>query len=488
MGISATTALALDLGATSGRAILGTLSDGRLSIQEIHRFRNEPLQTAGGLRWNTNALRTALEQGLRNAGDHTARLDSVGVDTWGVDYALLDANNDLIEEPYCYRDPRTDGVMERLIQKLGRTRLYQATGIQFMQINSLYQLHSTPLDERAALFLTMPDLMNYWLTGGTAACEYSNATTTQMVDCQTRCWSSPIVEEAGIPGRILPPIVMPGADLGPLTADFRRLGPHLDSTRVIAPACHDTGSAVAAVKASGTTAFLSSGTWSLLGTEVAQPITSDEALRLNFTNEGGVNGTVRLLKNITGMWLLEGCLRDWSAQGMTLDYPRIVEAARQAAPFRCMIDPDHSSYLHPESMTAAITRYCHSTGQAAPSTPGELARVIMESLALKYRVVLEQLESITGTRFEEIRVIGGGSDNDLLNEFTANATGRRVVAGPKEATALGNLIVQFWGAGSIESIDEGRDLISRSFEPRVFHPQADWNAHYTAFQNLLCRL
>jgi rhamnulokinase len=242
------------------------------------------------------------------------------------------------------------------------------------------------------------------------------------------------------------------------------------------------------VKASGTTAFLSSGTWSLLGTEVPQPITTDAALRLNFTNEGGVNGTVRLLKNITGMWLLEGCLRDWSAQGQTLDYPQIVDAARQASPFRCFIDPDHASFLHPQSITGAITAYCHSTAQPAPTSTGEFARVIMESLALKYRVVLEQLESITGTRFDEIRVIGGGSGNELLNEFTANATGRRVIAGPKEATALGNLIVQFAGAGAIASIDEGRDLISRSFEPRVFLPQSGWNRQYSAFQNLLCRL
>ncbi|HEY3742949.1 MAG TPA: FGGY family carbohydrate kinase, partial [Bryobacteraceae bacterium] len=224
MGISATTSLALDLGATSGRAILGTLSDGRLSIHEIHRFRNEPVQTAGGLRWNTALLRAALEEGLRNAGQHTSRLDSVGVDTWGVDYALLDANGDLIGEPYCYRDSRTDGVMQPLIEKLGRSRLYQATGIQFMQINTLYQLHSTTVDERAALFLTMPDLMNYWLTGGVAVCEYSNATTTQMIDCHRRCWS-PIIEDAGIPMHILPPIVMPGADLGGLSAKFRQIGP-----------------------------------------------------------------------------------------------------------------------------------------------------------------------------------------------------------------------------------------------------------------------
>ena len=490
VGNQPTTALAFDLGATSGRAILGTLLNGQLSIQEIHRFRNHPVETPRGLRWNTRALREAMEEGLCKAGEHTARLDSIGVDTWGVDYALLDQNGRLLGEPYAYRDPRTDGVMDPLVNKIGKQRLYQATGIQFMQINTLYQLHATTLQEPAliadaALFLTMPDLLNYWLTG-VAACEYTNATTTQMLDCRKRCWSS-IIEDAGIPWQILPPIVPPGTVLGPLVEDFRKIGSHLETTRVIAPACHDTGSAVAAVRASVSTAFISSGTWSLLGTEFEEPIRTSEAMNLNFTNEGGVNGTVRLLKNITGMWLLEGCMRDWSKQGQTLTYADIVTAARGAGAFRCFIDPDNPRFLHPECMTAAITAYCDSTDQSVPQSPGEFARAILESLALKYRVVLCQLQSLTGTRFTDIRVIGGGSDNDLLNEFTANATGCRVIAGPKEATALGNLIVQFAGAGAIASIDRGRDLISQSFKPRVFLPQEDWSAAYTTFHNQICR-
>jgi rhamnulokinase len=356
-----------------------------------------------------------------------------------------------------------------------------------MQINTLYQLHSAPPGElgRASLFLTIPDLFNFWLSG-VAVCEYSNATTTQMLDCNLRTWSS-IVEAAGIPCQILPRIVMPGTVLGPLTAAFRQLGPHLENTQVIAPACHDTGSAVAAVRASGTTAFLSSGTWSLLGTEISKPVNTDTALALNFTNEGGVNGTIRLLKNITGLWLLEGCMRDWSKQGITLDYAQIVEAARGSLPFRRLIDPDHPAFLHPGHMTDAIAEYCHSTAQPVPETPGEFARAILEGLALKYRVVLEQLESLTSAIFTTIRVIGGGSGNDLLNQFAASATGRRVIAGPKEATALGNLIVQFAGTGAIGSIEEGRDLISHSFETRVFTPREDWNAAYADFRTLLCR-
>ena len=331
----------------------------------------------------------------------------------------------------------------------------------------------------------MPDLLHFWLSG-VIACEYTNATTTQMVDCCHRGWTN-FGESAGVHRNILPPLVEPGTRLGPLADAFRGIEPHLQNTSVIAPASHDTASAVAAVRASGDTAFLSSGTWSLLGTEIERPVNTEAAMNLNFTNEGGVNGTVRLLKNITGMWLVEGCLRDWLQEGLTLDYAQIVEAARNARPFRCFIDPDHASFLHPASMTGAIAGYCASTGQATPQTPGDFSRAILESLALKYRLVLEQLESLTGTAINQIRVIGGGSDNNLLNEFTAHATGRRVIAGPKEATALGNLIVQFAGAGAIASIDEGRDLISHSFEPRVFHPQQDWSAAYTTFQKYLCR-
>ena len=491
MGIRPTRALAFDLGATSGRAILGTLADGRLSISEIHRFPNEPVQTAHGLRWNSQALRQALERGLALAGEYTARLDSVGVDTWGVDYALLDQNGELLAEPYHYRDPRTDGIMDPLVNKVGKFWIYSLTGIQFMQINTLYQLHAhvtqePELFQRASVLLTMPDLLNYWLTGLTVS-EYTNATTTQMVDCRTRWWSSPLIEAAGIPPHIAPKMVSPGTDLGALIESLKRIGSHLTCTRVIAPACHDTGSAVAAVRASGSTAFLSSGTWSLLGTEIRQAVLSDAAMQLNFTNEGGVNGTVRLLKNITGLWLLEGCMRDWAKQGLTLNYNSIVEAARNAPAFRCFIDPDNALFLHPKSMTAAIVKYCRQNGQSAPTTPGEFARAVLEGLALKYRTVLEQLETLTGTRFTEIRVIGGGSDNNLLNEFTANATGRRVIAGPKEATALGNLIVQLAGAGAIESIDEGRDLISRCFEPRIFTSQQDWSAAYNSFQQILCQ-
>jgi rhamnulokinase len=473
VGISAhesITALAFDLGASSGRAILGSLSNGRLDVQEIHRFRNDPLHTRDGLRWNAPALRAALEAALAAA----PRLDSVGVDTWGVDYGLIGADGELLANPHHYRDSRTDGVMESLTAKIGKERIYGITGIQFMQINTLYQLRAAVLNDLESLasakaMLTMPDLLNYWLTG-VIANEYTNATTTQMIDCRTRQWSPDLLCEAGIPSHLPQRIIEPGTVLGPLKSCARTL--------VVAPACHDTGSAVAAVEASGTAAFLSSGTWSLLGTEVRTPVVSAEAMRLNFTNEGGVDGTVRLLKNITGMWLLESCINEWKQAGRMFTYDELISASRDAKPFVSLIDPDDALFLHPASMTAAIDQYCAKTHQPTPDSPGAYVRAILEGLALKYRVVLEQLESLTGTTFIEIRVIGGGSHNTLLNQFTADATGRRVIAGPKEATALGNLIVQLAGIGALGSIQEGRALIARCFEPRTYEPAGDWSAPY----------
>lgn len=474
------TALAFDLGATSGRAILGTLSpDGRLSIREVHRFPNTPVDSPQGLRWDAPGLRQALSTGLEHARSLAPQLDSVGVDTWGVDYALLDHQGELLSNPYHYRNPRTDRIFDSLVDRLGRDLIYRITGIQFLSINTLYQLRAAALDEpdllgRAATFLTMPDLMHYWLTGGTArVCEYTNATTTQLLDCTARDWSTELFDAIGVPRSIAPPIVRPGTAIG-----------QCGSAQVIAPATHDTGSAVAAVEASGGTAFLSSGTWSLLGTEVPHPIANEAARRLNFTNEGGVNGTIRLLKNITGLWLLEGCIKDWGAAAAS--YPQLVAAARAAAPFVTILNPDDQLFLHPPSMTGAIAEYCHRTGQPVPSTPGATVRAILEGLALRYRSVLEQLESLTGTPITQIRVIGGGSENELLNDFTASATGRRVLAGPKEATALGNLIVQFAGTGALGSIAEGRARIAESFIPRVFEPRdpAAWDAAYQRFPNV----
>ena len=481
--------LAFDLGASSGRAILGRLKDGRLSIEELRRFRNDPVSHNGELHWNLPALWSEMQSSLESLAAHgVERLDSIGVDTWGVDYALLGEHGALLENPYHYRDARTDGLMEEVTRRLSRERIYSVTGIQFMPINTLYQLYAaarrTPkLLAAARSLLTIPDLLNSWLTGK-IVCEYTNASTTQFLDGKTRHWAADLLRDLDIPTHFLAPIVAPGTVLGGLLPDLARR-PALAMTAVVAPACHDTGSAVAAVRASGKTAFLSSGTWSLLGTEVRTPIASPEALRLNFTNEGGVAGSVRLLKNITGLWLLEGCRRDWERQGQALEWPALLAAAESAAPFRHLIDPDDQSFVRPEEMTAAIAAYCKRTDQPLPASPGAFVRAILESLALKYRLVLEELESLTGTHFDIIRVIGGGSQNEMLNQFTADATARTVLAGPAEATALGNLAMQMVGSGMIGSLDEARDLIDRSFPARSYTPRSTdrWDTAYSKLQS-----
>ena len=485
------TLLAFDLGASSGRAIAGRLHDGRLSLQELHRFPNDPVFVNGAMHWDILAIWSQMRASLASlASRGIERVDSIGVDTWGVDYALLGEGGVLLENPYHYRDSRTDGVMERVISRVGRERIYGITGIQFMSINTLYQLvaaaERTPkLLAAAQALVTVPDLLNFWLSGK-IACEYTNATTTQFLDSRTRQWSTELLGELGVPTHMLAPVIQPGTVLGPLVADLARL-PGLGETQVVAPACHDTGSAVAAVRAGGSTAFLSSGTWSLLGTEVPQAIAGPEAARLNFTNEGGVCGTVRLLKNITGMWLLEGCRKSWES----FSWEDLLAMSTVEQPFQHLLDPDHPSFTRPDDMTAAIDAFCATTGQPAPVRPGAYVRAILESLALKYRVVLEQLESLTGVKVAEIRVIGGGSQNALLNQFTADATGRRVLAGPVEATALGNLAMQMVGTGVVESLDAARDLIEYSFPPRAFEPEADigseagWEAAHRKFRTLI---
>ena len=464
----ARTFLAFDLGAGSGRAILGRLDSGVLAIEEIHRFANEPVRYNGELHWDAPRLWLEMRRALKIAPE----LDAIGVDTWGVDYALLGERGTLLENPYHYRDARTEGVMERVGQ---RDEIYDTTGIQLMPINTLYQLcaayERTPrLIEQAESLVTMPDLFHFWLTGK-VACEYTNATTTQLLDWRTGDWARGLMRKLGLPTHFLAPMIAPGTPLG-----------QFGTAMVVAPACHDTGSAVAAVNASGRTAFLSSGTWSLLGTEIPAPIVTLEARRLNFTNEGGVGGTIRLLKNITGLWLLEGCRGEWS-------YEQLLAAAAEAAPLEHLIDPDSPAFVRPASMTEAIARYCERTEQAAPASPGAYTRAIFESLALKYRLVLGQLESITGVRYEAIRVIGGGSQNAMLNQFTADATGCRVLAGPAEATALGNLMMQMVGTGAVASIEEGREMIARSFPERVFEPRPSsaWKHAYRRFE-AYCRI
>jgi rhamnulokinase len=483
--------LAFDLGATSGRAILGRLDSGLIKLEELHRFSNEPVQYNGEMHWDAPRLWFEMRRALDIARRQAERVDSIGVDTWGVDYGLLGERGSLIENPYHYRDARTDGMVEEVTGKVTSERIYEQTGIQFMALNTLYQLYAasqrTPnLLYNAEFLLTMPDLLNFWLTG-VVACEYTIASTTQFLDWRTRGWACDLLQKLEIPTHFLAPIIQPGTEIGRLRADLGSAH-DLAFTTVIAPACHDTGSAVAAVEAGGTTAFLSSGTWSLLGTEVASAVVTDQARRLNFTNEGGVGNTIRLLKNITGMWLLEGCRNAWISTGEQYTYPQLLEAAAEAPALKRWIDPDSPAFVRPSDMTRAIRTFCKQTDQPEPATPGEFTRTVIESLALKYRYELEQLETLTGTKFEEVRVIGGGSQNTMLNQFTADATGKRVVAGPSEATALGNIVMQMVGRGAVDSIGEGREIVSRSFPPTTFLPQpkANWDAIYDDFSHY-CR-
>lgn len=485
------TYLAFDLGAESGRAIVGRLSSGRLSIEEISRFRNEAVRYNGELHWDVARLWLEMTTALRSVGAHGVdHLDGVGVDTWGVDYALLGENGALLENPFHYRDARTDGVMDRVLRLLAPEMIYGVTGIQFLPFNTLYQLYAaqqrTPrVLELAQYLVTIPDLFHFWLTGK-IACEYTNASTTQFLDVHKREWSVEILRSLGIPTHFLAPLVEPGTIAGPLLPEFSQGHAALSGSAVIFPACHDTGSAFAAVHSGKRVALISSGTWSLLGTELDGPIVTEEARLLNFTNEGGVSGTVRLLKNITGLWLLERCRKDWERGGQKHGYQDLLAQAAEEPPLQHLIDPDHSSFVLPPDMPQAIAAFCEKTGQLQPLRPGAVTRAILESLALRYRQVLESLERLVETKFQEIRVVGGGSRNDLLNQFTADATGRRVLAGPAEATALGNLAMQMLATGAAASLHDAREIIVACFPARVFEPRDTqrWEAAYQRFRGL----
>jgi len=465
--------LAFDLGAESGRAVLGRVRAGVLAIEEIHRFPNEPVACGGSLHWDADRLWVEMRRAISMVDSEP--LAGIGVDAWGVDYALLGAGGELIENPYHYRDPRTEGAMEAVFRKVSREEIYRRTGIQFMPINTLYQLFAAKRDRpelvRAARQLvTIPDLFHFWMSG-TAVSEFTNATTTQMLDPVKRVWCTDLLEALDLPAHLPAPIVEPGQVIGRLQPEAAGASSRLAGTPVIAPACHDTGSAVAAVSARRGTAFLSSGTWSLVGTELDAPLITPDALRLNFTNEGGVCGTTRFLKNVMGLWMLQGCRKAWQQGGKTYEYGELMGLAAQAKAFAHLVDPDDPSFLRPPDMLQAIDRFCRATGQPAPESPGAYTRAVLEGLAFKYRAVIGDIEQLTGTSIRRIRVIGGGSRNRLLNQFTADATGREVLAGPVEATALGNIGLQLVATGEAASVARMRAMIESSFPTEVFEPR-----------------
>jgi rhamnulokinase len=481
--------LAFDLGAESGRTVMGRFEDRSLSIREILRFPNEPVHAGGSVHWDVLRLWHEIRNSLRIAASECPSLAGIGLDTWGVDYALLGVRGELLTNPYHYRDRRTDGIPERVFSIVPAEDIYSSTGIQFMQINTLFQvfaaMHANPdLVRLAQHFVTIPDLLNYWLTGS-ITCEFTNATTTQMFDPNTGTWARPMLEQLGIPTHFLHEVTQPGTRIGGLRDDLKAES-GITRADVIAPACHDTGSAVAAISSQVDAVFLSSGTWSLMGAEVAEPVINETARALNFTNEGGVGGTIRLLKNITGMWLLQGCRKQWHAEGKVSDYESLTALASAKPLLGSFIDPNHPSFLHPLNMPGTIDDFCRNTGQAVPEDAAGYVQVIFESLALMYRSVVESLETLTGKRFAEVRVVGGGARNKLLNQFTADATGRRVVAGPVEATALGNIAMQMVATGAVSSIRDARAVIDASFPTETFEPsgEARWDKAYDRFRTL----
>jgi rhamnulokinase len=492
------TFLAIDLGASSGRVIACRLDGQRFEMREVHRFPNGPVVQEGHLHWDVQTLWREIKAGIaKYAGQSHAPLAGIGVDTWGVDFGLLDAGGTLLGNPYHHRDSRTDGMPELVDARVSPAQLYAQTGIQRLPINTLYQLVSMsrtagPRLREARTLLMMPDLFHYWLTGR-AAGEYTNATTTQFYDARKQRWATDLLESLGVPTGILPPIVSPGTILGDLLPAVRAEVGLSGSVPVIATATHDTASAVAAVPGlDERSAYISSGTWSLVGIETPQPILTERARLLNFTNEGGVGNVlserrVRFLKNVGGLWLLQECRRLWRSEGRDFTWPDLMALAGQAPPLRSVVDPDAPDFLSPPDMLAAIRSYCARTGQPAPDGVAEVARCCLESLALKYRWVLASLEDLVGHRLDAVRVVGGGSRNSLLCQWTADACGRPVVAGPVEATALGNVLVQAVAAGRLPNIATGRQVVAASFTQTTYEPRPDpaWDA---AFERMLASM
>jgi rhamnulokinase len=469
--------VAFDLGAESGRAVVGTFDGSTLRLDSVHRFPNGPVRVLDNLYWDVLRLFGDMKEGLqRCVQQHGRDFAGIGIDTWGVDFALLDGRGELLGPPHHYRDPRTKGVMEQSFQRVPREEIYQRTGIQFMPINSLYQLLAMARDDspalrHASLLLMIPDLLNYWLSGE-RVCEFTDATTTQCYDPRAGDWAREMMERLGLPTHFLPEIVQPGATLGPLLASIAE-ETGCAQAPVIAPACHDTGSAVVAVPASGRDhVYISSGTWSLVGVEVDEPVINDRALELNFTNEGGAAGTFRLLKNVMGLWLVQECRRTWAREGDELSYDEIARLAGEAPAFAALVDPDDPSFLDPGDMPSRLREFCQRSGQPAPADRGAVLRCALDSLALKYRWVIESLDALLGRRLSPIHVVGGGSQNRLLCQLTADVTQRRVIAGPVEATAMGNLIVQAIGVGDLGSIDDGRAVVRASESLLTYEPQA----------------
>ena len=482
--------IACDLGAESGRVMLGHLENGRLAIEEIHRFSNTPVPLGNSLRWNILGIFEELKTGLAKVAAKKVPVASLSVDSWGVDYALFNNRQPLLAPPHHYRDTRTDAIFDRTLTSSLPPLIFEETGIQFMGLNTLYQLiaevETNPdLLAIADQFLNIADYLHY-LFSGVCRAEESLASTTQIYNPRTRAWSSKLIAQFGFPEKCFPPVVASGTKLGPLLPDNAD-ATGLHGVEVIATCSHDTGAAVAAVPAHGDGwAYLSSGTWSLIGVELDAPLISEKVRAHNFTNEAGYGGTTRFLKNIVGLWILQECRRTWSASGNALDYAALNQLATAAEPLRSLINPNAARFLKPGQMPEKISAYCHETGQPAPETPGQFTRCILESLSLLYRRTLDELQTLTGRTIHTLHIVGGGSQSTLLNQFAANSTGRSIIAGPFEATAIGNLLIQAIALDHLQSLEELRKTVRDSYPVTIFKPQdaTVWKTAHERFARL----
>jgi rhamnulokinase len=481
---------AVDLGAANGRVVVGTFDGSTLHTHEVHRFANVPVRLGNTLHWDFSKIFDDIVTGLQHAGS----LTSVGVDAWGVDFGLLDGGGRLLGNPVHYRDQRTEGAIQQATAIVSSNEIYATTGIQFMEINTLYQLFSMvqardPDLERAERLVLIPDLVHHFLCGSTVG-EYTSATTTQCYDARRGDWAFELLEQLGIPRRLFPNVVGPGTRLGWLLPQVaEQLCQPGSAVQVVAPGTHDTASAVAGIPLSGDgrTAFLSSGTWSLLGIEVDEPNMTEAARAANLTNEGGVAGTIRLLKNVMGLWLVQAARRELARGGEPPAYDELIALADRAPSFTAFVDPDDARFLRstPGGLIAAVEEFCRETGQPPPSDPGTLVRILLESLALKYAWVIRQLSNVSRRSITALYVVGGGAQNTLLNRMTASAAQLPVVAGPAESTAIGNLMVQAIALGELASLAEARELVARSTRTRCYEPAGDWSEARGRFDQLL---
>jgi len=484
--------LAVDLGASSGRVLLGRWDGDRISLEELHRFPNGPVSVHANQHWDVLRIWAEIKRGITcYARTNSSPLGGIGVDTWGVDFALLDKHGDLICNPYHYRDPRTDGMLEAAFQKMSRKQIFVQTGNQFMQFNTVYQLFSMaqksdPRLDIAHTLLMMPDLFHYWLCGQKLT-EFTIATTTQMYDIRHGRWAAEVLSALEIPSDLLPSVVAPGTILGQSSRALMAETDLRQPVMVVAPAGHDTSSAIAAIPGlDDHSVYISSGTWSLVGMEISAPILNDQALGQNFANEGGVGDKINLQKILTGLWLLQEIRNQWLRKGSEYSWEELLMLGEQAEPFQSLVDPDAPDFLNPANMLAAIVNYCRKTGQPVPDSAGDVVRCCLESLALNYRYTIEDLENLTAKHLDTIRIVGGGSRNRLLSQFAADACQRRVVCGPVEATALGNLLIQIIATGHLPDISTGREIVAASFVQQKYEPDPTnkWGAAYVRFKKL----